>query len=129
MEIVQRMLGQVTLLHPVGALDSTTSPGFGERLLEALAGAGEGQPGMAVIDFSDVEFISSAGLRAVMIGAKRARADGGKFAVAALTPTVKEIFEISRFHHVVTVFEGVREALASMSEAAAQAFESTPSGD
>ena len=122
MTIGERTFGPVTVLRPGGALDMEGSPAFGERLDQSLSGRGGAAP-LAVVDFSDVPFISSAGLRVIMIGAKRARAGGGSLAVAALNPTVREIFEISKFHHVVPVFPGVREAIASMSEDGAKAFD------
>jgi len=113
--------GPVSLLRPAGALDATASATFEEPLLAALAPSG-GSAALVVVDLAAVPFISSAGLRVVMIGAKQARAAGARLAVAALTPTVREIFEISRFHHVVPVFATVAEAIASISEAGAAAF-------
>ncbi len=50
-----------------------------------------------LIDFSAIEYISSAGLRALMAASKKTKAAGGRIAVAALQPMVQEIFEISRF--------------------------------
>jgi len=113
--------GPVSLLRPSGSLDGTASPAFEGPLLAALAPAGS-SAALVVVDFAAVPFISSAGLRVVMIGAKQARTAGARLAVAALTPTVREIFEISRFHHVVPVFATVAEAIASLSEAGAAAF-------
>ena len=49
-----------------------------------------------MLDFADVEYISSAGLRVLMIAAKQMRARDAKIAVAALQPMVAEIFAISR---------------------------------
>jgi len=113
--------GPVSLLRPRGALDATASSWFEPTLLAALAASGDAVA-LVVVDFAAVPFISSAGLRVVMIGAKQARAAGARLVVAALTPTVREIFEISRFHHVVPVFATVTEAIASLSEAGAAAF-------
>jgi hypothetical protein len=63
---------------------------------------------------SRCEYISSAGLRALMMGSKQAKAVNGRLAVAALGPVVKEIFEISRFSLVVQVFDTSTEALAAL---------------
>ena len=121
MEVGAAQYGPVRLLRPAGALDAAASATFQEPLLAALTPSG-GTAGLVVIDFAAVPFISSAGLRVVMIGAKHARAAGAHLVVAALTPTVREIFEISRFHHVVPVFATVEEAIASISDAGAAAF-------
>ena len=121
MEVGAERNGPVSLLRPAGALDGSASATFEAPLLAALAPNGDAA-GLVVVDFAAVPFISSAGLRVVMIGAKQARASGARLAVAALTPTVREIFEISRFHHVVPVFDTVAEAIASISETGAAAF-------
>jgi len=76
-----------------------------------------------VIDLAGVEYISSVGLRVLMLASKQAKAQGGSLAVADLQPVVREIFEISRFNLVLEVFPTLREALAKLSPAALAAFE------
>ena len=109
MEIGERRDGNILVLRPVGRIDNDTSPDFQSRLLSGLtAGA------TVLVDFSAVEYISSAGLRALMMGSKQSKAANGKLAVAALGPVVKEIFEISRFAMVVQVFDTPADALAAL---------------
>lgn len=108
MEIGERRDGDILILSPAGRIDNDTSPNFQTRLLAALT-----PPTAAVlVDFSEVEYISSAGLRALMMGSKQSKASKGRLAVAALGPVVKEIFEISRFSLVVEVFDTPADALA-----------------
>jgi anti-sigma B factor antagonist/stage II sporulation protein AA (anti-sigma F factor antagonist) len=76
-----------------------------------------------VLDFSRVDYISSVGLRVLMIAGKAARARGARIAVAALRPVVQEIFSISRFNGVVEMFPTVAAALAAISPGAATAHE------
>ena len=109
MEIGERRDGDILILGPAGRIDNDSSPDFQARLLSALT------PGAAVlIDFSAVEYISSAGLRALMMGSKQAKTSNRRLAVAALGPVVKEIFEISRFSLVVQVFDTPAQALAAL---------------
>ena len=108
MEIGERRDGDILVLSPAGRIDNDTSPAFQTKLLGALTAAGA----LVLVDFSDVEYISSAGLRALMMGSKQSKASKGRLAVAALGPVVKEIFEISRFSLVVEVFDTPAEALA-----------------
>ena len=109
MEIGERRDGDILVLSPAGRIDNDTSADFQARLLAALT------PGVAVlVDFSRVEYVSSAGLRALMMGSKQAKATKGRLAVAALGPVVKEIFEISRFSLVVQVFDTAEDALAAL---------------
>jgi anti-sigma B factor antagonist/stage II sporulation protein AA (anti-sigma F factor antagonist) len=72
-----------------------------------------------IIDLAGVDYISSAGLRSLMIVFKAGKADGKAFAVAALQPLLLEIFTISRFNLVFPVFETVREAVAKLAPGAA----------
>ena len=79
MEMGEDKQGGIVILRPVGRIDNETCVGFQEQLLRALNGAS------ALVDFTGVEFISSAGLAALMTAAKQAKAKNGRIAVAALT--------------------------------------------
>ena len=76
-----------------------------------------------VIDLAGVDYISSVGLRVLMVAAKAMRARKAAIAVASLQPVVAEIFEISRFHHVVDVRGSVRDAIAAVSPEALAAYD------
>ncbi len=76
-----------------------------------------------VIDLAGVDYISSVGLRVLMVAAKAMRARKAVIAVASLQPVVAEIFEISRFHHVVDVRGSVRDAIAAVSPEALAAYD------
>lgn len=120
MNIGEARFGPAMVLYPDGRLDQDTATAFQERLLAALGGDCKG----VVVDFNKVPYISSVGLRAIMIAAKQSKADGISLSVSDLTPTVKEIFEISRFNFVVSVNESLRDALAAVSGDALSAYES-----
>src|SRR5262249_33713305 len=75
-----------------------------------------------VLDFSGVDYISSVGLRVLMVAAKQARAQRGAIAVAALQPVVNEIFQISKFTLGMRCFASVRDALADLSPSALAAY-------
>jgi len=76
-----------------------------------------------VLDFTGVEYISSMGLRVLMVAAKQMRGAGVRIAVAALQPVVQEIFDIARFKHVMEVFPSVRSALHDLSAPALSAYD------
>ena len=109
MDIRERRDGNILILSPAGRIDNDSSPAFQAKLLAALT------PGAVVlVDLSSIEYVSSAGLRALMMGSKQSKAANGRLAVAALGPVVKEIFEISRFSLVVQVFDTPADALAAL---------------
>ncbi len=105
MEISERRLGSVIVLRPGGRIDNATSAEFQARLLAVI----KSEIGDIVVDFSDVEYISSAGLRALMTAA-RSKDKERRLAATGLNAVVQEIFTISRFHHVVPVLGSVEEA-------------------
>lgn len=110
MDINERRQGNIVVLRPVGRINNDTSTEFQKKLLSAI-----GNDASAVlVDLSAVEYISSAGLRVLMVGSKQSKVTGGRLAVAELAPLVKEIFTISRFSHVVPVFETAAEAIAAL---------------
>lgn len=98
----------------------------GAQVLEgalAPALAPDGPVRGIVIDLAGVDYISSVGLRVLMVAAKSMRARKASIAVASLQPVVAEIFEISRFHHVVDVRGSVRDAIAAVSPEALVAYD------
>lgn len=116
MELTERRAGKAVILAPAGRIDMATAEQFRERLIPLVHAAGKTGESV-VIDFAGVDYISSAGLRVLMLAAKEARASGSKVAVAALQPLVNEIFQISRFDKVLPCHPGVDEALAAIAPA------------
>ena len=116
MEFSERRAGKTIVLAPAGRIDMATADAFRERLIPLLSSAAAGGESV-VLDFSGVDYISSAGLRVLMLAAKQARSSGGKIAVAALQPLVNEIFQISRFDKVLPCHSGVNEALKAVESA------------
>ena len=72
---------------------------------------------------SGLEYISSAGLRAMMIASKTGKTQNVGIGVAAMQPMVREIFTISRFNLVFKCFDEVREAVEAIAPAALTAFD------
>jgi anti-anti-sigma factor len=107
LEINEERDGNVVILGPVGRLNNDTSGEFQTRLLGCVGSSSAA----VLVDLSGVDYVSSAGLRALMTGSKQSKANGGRLAVTGLNSVVKEIFSISRFSYVVTVFDTRTEAL------------------
>jgi anti-anti-sigma factor len=127
-DIRERRHVNILVLAPVGRIDNLTSAAFQARLLAAFGSSSAD----VVVDLSAVEYISSAGLRALMT-ASRQKPKERRLAVACLQTIVREIFVISRFSHVVPVFADVEEARATWqaptrSEAALPGREAEPVG-
>jgi anti-sigma B factor antagonist len=118
MEITNRVYGDMIVVAPTGRVDHATAAEFERAVVPLLDGA-TGPPAGLVFDLERVTYISSVGLRVLMIASKALRARGARIAVAAMQPVVDEILEISRFTAVVEVFTTVDAALDAMSPSAA----------
>ena len=106
------------MLTATGRIDYLVAADFERALLPLLAPHAGSQRSL-VLDLADVDYLSSVGLRVLMIATKTLRGGGARFGVASLQPAVREIFAVSRFDRVVEVFPSVEAALAAISPAAA----------
>lgn len=110
MEIHEQQQGNVIVLGPAGRLDSLSCREFEARLLAALE-----QSGSVVVDCAALDYISSAGLRALLVAAKRNRTSGGRLALATLRDPIREVFDISGFTTIFAIYPTVEAAVASLS--------------
>jgi anti-anti-sigma factor len=121
-QVSSRQFADVVVAAPVGRVDHNNAAQLEEALLP-LAERSSASKQAVVLDLSGVEYISSVGLRVLMVVAKKMRANDAKIAVAALQPVVAEIFAISRFDRILGVFPSVRSALEQFSPPALEAFD------
>ena len=103
-----RPVGTVQVLRLSGRLDSASSPELERSLRDALAG------GRLVVDLSALDFISSAGLRVLLLAAKQLRAatPPGRLVMAGVRGNVREVFEMSGFLTLFPVADSVDAAVA-----------------
>jgi len=90
-----------------GRMDAVSAPEF-EKFLNALIDDGSLK---VIVDFQGLDYISSAGLRSVLITAKKIQSKNGEILVVSLHDTVKEIFEISGFSTIIPIHASVDAAL------------------
>ena len=122
MDIASRRVADVVVVAPAGPIDHPNAQVLGDALAPILATAA-GNAAALVLDFGGVGYVSSTGLRVLMVAAREAQARKARIAVAALQPAVAEIFGIARFNHVLEVFPTVRDALAALSPSALAAWD------
>jgi len=92
-----------------GEIDLHVSPSVTASLNEMI----DKKPERLVVDLSDVSYIDSAGLAALIEAMQRVEGYGGKFALSGLQETVRSIFEISRLDQVFQIFPHTNAALSS----------------
>lgn len=91
-------------------IDSVTAPDLGKKLNELI----EQGSITFVLDFSNLDYISSAGLRTILVTAKNLESKGGKILIASLNSILKELFEISGFATLFKIFDSTEDALADL---------------
>jgi anti-anti-sigma factor len=123
MSLPARKFDGAVVLAPQGRLDHDNCEAFQAELAPHVTSCAKDGSAL-VLDLSGLEYVSSAGLRCLMVAARQAKANNkGRILLAAMRPLVSEIISISRFNLVLEVFPTTRAALASVSSQAAQAFD------
>jgi|SRR5688572_22659594 len=99
-----------TVLKVKGRLDSTTSPLLGERLT-AILGAAKAR---VLVDFSELEYISSAGFRVLLLAAKKADLHDSRFALCGVQGKVRQLFDLGGFLDLFTISSTRDEGIATL---------------
>jgi anti-anti-sigma factor len=110
MEIGEERTAGALVIAPLGRVDSVSS-GELERHLVARLDAGERR---VVIDMAGVEYISSAGLRVLLVAAKRLKPPTGALVLCGLGPGVRTVLELAGFISLFAVEPARAPALARL---------------
>lgn len=97
MTIVKNMDGSTLTLAPEGRLDTTTAPQLETEIRDALEGVTE-----LILDFTALEYISSAGLR-VVLSAQKAMNKQGRMVVRGVNEYVMDVLEVTGFTDILTI--------------------------
>jgi anti-anti-sigma factor len=92
-ELSESSDGSVTVIAVKGRLDSATAPAFGERLSRTFAAPSR----RLLIELSQLEYISSAGFRILLLATKRADQSDGQIVLAGVSGKVRELFDLGGF--------------------------------
>lgn len=107
MDITTRTQNDITIVAFAGSLDSATAP-QAQQALDGILASGSRK---IVIDFTGVDYVSSAGLRVLLGTAKRLGGGAGALRLFGLNDTVGEVFRISGFSTILAVCATEAEAL------------------
>ena len=107
MEIIESKQNEVNIFKLQGRLDSNTSP----ELEKKLVGAMESGARNVVLDFENLDYISSAGLRIILKTTKDLKRTEGNLILCAMQDYVKEVFEIAGFDSFLPIVPTVDDAM------------------
>ena len=109
MEIASRHQGDVIVLDMVGRLDKSTSDSAHDELV-GFANSGAKR---VVLNFEKLDFVTSAGLRVILMLAKLLRSSSGELKISRANANVKEVLEMSGFSSLIKMFDDELSAIAS----------------
>jgi anti-sigma B factor antagonist len=110
MDLTHEVSNGLLVVRPTSRIDSSNAAAFESRCV-ALIAAG---PQKVVIDFSGVDYISSAGLRVLLVAAKSAKSQGGGLTLCGLRGNVREVLEVSGLDTLLGAHDGLSEAAAAL---------------
>jgi anti-anti-sigma factor len=110
MEFSQEKTGEVAIVRLAGRLDSGAAHAAEEGFNGVL---GAGTPRLA-IDMTKLDYISSAGLRVLLVIAKKVQQAKGKVALFGLSPNVREVFTVSGFDTIFSIVPDSAAAVAAV---------------
>lgn len=110
MEITETQENDIKIFGLKGRLDSNTSPNLETKIIDAM----EDGTRSIIINFEQLDYISSAGLRVILKATKDLKRTEGKIMLCAMQDYVKEVFEIAGFDTFLPIAPSMDEALAKL---------------
>ncbi len=102
----------VLVVQPSDRIDGTNARDFEAEFMQHIH-AGEDR---ILVDFSGVDFISSAGLRVLLMVAKELKAKSGRIELCSMRAYLKEVFEVSGFDAIFPIHEARADGLAAFTD-------------
>ena len=112
MDISEDRKAGAVILALSGKLDATTAKAFENRILTVIdSGAGQ----RLVVDLAQLDYVSSSGLRMFLLAAKRLQATNGKITLHGLQDQIRQVFDVSGFSSIISIYGSRNEAIEGVS--------------
>jgi anti-anti-sigma factor len=110
MNIREHRVGNTLVIVPQGHLDSRSAKDFEEKVLQCID---RGEKSI-LLDFSMIDYISSAGLRVVLTSAKHQKEKNGKLAICSQVGSVKDNLRLIGFETIIDIYTDQESALKKL---------------
>ena len=107
MQILNEKSGEAVIFKLNGRLDSNTSPEFGKKIEQIIKAGSK----YIIIEFKNLEYLSSAGLREFLNTAKALKKMDGRLVLCAMPDYIREIIEVAGFDTILLIVPTVDDAL------------------
>jgi anti-anti-sigma factor len=110
MKLQSNQMNEAVFIEAEGRMDAASAPNFENQCQKWI------DKGIKtiVVDLSKLEYLSSAGLRSILVVTKKLKADNGKLMFCGISGTVKEIFDISGFSSMFDFYDNPTAALEAI---------------
>lgn len=112
METLFTEMNNCLVVIPIKRLDTNNSPEVAEKITEKI----EDGEQKVVFDLGQTDYVSSAGLRVILVTAKLLKQKKGKMALCNANDQILEVLEISGFHSIVKHLDNLDEAVGFVCE-------------
>ncbi|MCB1111869.1 MAG: STAS domain-containing protein [Chlamydiales bacterium] len=106
-DITEEQQGDVLILRVKGRLDAISSPGTEKKVFDCI---NNGQHNL-LLDFTEVDYLSSAGMRMLLSTTKKLKTLSGKLVVSNVNTNVMDVLKMSGFDHVLEISPNEEDAL------------------
>jgi len=110
MDISEDRKADAVILALSGKLDATTAKTFEDKILGVINSGAQ----RLVVDLSQLEYVSSSGLRVLLLAAKRLQGTDGKIVLCALKDHVRQVFDLPGFSSILPIYGSRDEAIKSL---------------
>src|SRR4029450_1145259 len=107
MEISEDRKADVVILALSGKLDATTAKTFKDKILAVINSGAQ----RLAVDLSQLDYVSSSGLRVFLLAAKQLQGTQGKIVLCALKDHVRQVFDLAGFSSVLSIYGSRDEAI------------------
>ena len=104
------MENSITVYAPSGRIDSSNAAAAEADVMSKIQ---SGSP-LLIIDLQRLDYLSSAGLRVLLLAAKACRAGGGKTVIQQASPAISEVLKISGFDKIIPMFNSRDDAINAL---------------
>lgn len=105
MEVKTEKNGEITVVTPIGRVDTSTAKAFEDAVMTAAETNKK-----IIISFNSIDYISSAGLRVVLMLGKRLGGSGGVLALINMPEKIFSVFKMSGFDKILKICSTFDEA-------------------
>jgi anti-anti-sigma factor len=110
MDISEQRQADVVILALSGKLDATTAKTFEERIIGAINSGTQ----RLVVDLSQLDYVSSSGLRVFLLAAKRLQTANGKIVLCSMQDHVRQVFDLAGLSSLLYIYASRDEAVKSL---------------